>query len=376
MRILILSQQLSAFRSGVGTYTHSLITGLRDQGHHITAVVPAKESLELPGVTVIPLSQFRFDPTPGGWLSLGISFSRFLSKRGQDFDLAHFTDSREAWFIRKPFIPLTGMVNDSYAVDWAETNFPRHLFEDRTQRGLYYLFLRKIEQYTYPRLKALITNSDYTRRRLIDHYRIAPSKVRVIYIGLPVERHISKIDLEGSPSLLFVGGNFHRKGLPLLIKAVSHLRFQYPHICVHVVGRDRNENRISALACRFGISRNIKFHGRQPHKKVLEMMAGASAFVMPSLTEGFGLVYLEAMRMGTPVVATSIGGAKEVFKNMKDVIFVDPQDEKGLHVAIKKIISREETIPSLRQSVKVIAKHFTVETMAKETVHFFESVLK
>jgi glycosyltransferase involved in cell wall biosynthesis len=81
------------------------------------------------------------------------------------------------------------------------------------------------------------------------------------------------------------------------------------------------------------------------------------------------------MRAGTPIIATSMGGANEVFLDDKEALFVDPGDEKGLAMAIKKITSRPDTAYRLCKWGQAAAKRFTVEIMGRETEKFFLNAL-
>lgn len=376
MRILLFTQQLAAFRSGVGTYTHGLITGLRDLGHQITVVAPEGESIEIPDSRIHTASHSRFDPTPGGWLSLGVSFAKILSKEGIKYDIAHFTDAREAWCVRHSPIPVTGMINDSYALDWLDVSFSRNIFSDRHLRGIYYRLLRVVERNTYCRMDAVAVNGKYVGRKVINNYRIDPNKVRLIYIGLPDQPTVSPIPLTGSPSILFVGSNFQRKGLSVLLKATAQLLPLFPDVRVHVVGKDRNQSYLVTQARKLGIAEAVEFHSSQSNDHVCGMMIGADVFALPSFTEGFGLVYLEAMRAGTPIIATSMGGAKEVFVDGKEALFVDPGDEKGLAMAIEEITSSPNTAYRLRKWGQAAVKRFTVDAMGKATEELFLKALK
>jgi len=293
-----------------------------------------------------------------------------------EYDIAHFTDARESWCVRHSPIPVTGMINDSYALDWLDANFPRNIFADRHLRSFYYWLLRVVERHTYCRMDAVVVNGKYVGHTVINNYRIDPQKVHVSYIGLPDEPPVSPIPLTGSPSILFVGSNFQRKGLPVLLKATALLLPQFPDVRVHVVGKDRNQSSLMMQARRLGIAEAVEFHGLQPNDRVRGMMIDADIFALPSFTEGFGLVYLEAMRAGTPVIATSMGGAKEVLVDGKEALFVDPGDEKGLAEAIEKITSSPNTAHRLRKEGKAAAKRFTVDAMGKATEELFLAVLK
>lgn len=376
MRILIFTQQLAAFRSGVGTYSYGLITGLRDRGHQITAVIPGNEKMEIPGIRIIAVPRPRFDPTPGGWLRLGGWFANTLYTEAKRNDIAHFTDAREAWRVFHNPIPATGMVNDSYALDWIKPNYPQRVFADRRSRGLYYALQRAVEKKAYARLNAVIANSSYTARIINEGYRLDPKKVNVIYYGLFQQRTLPAIHLEGKPSILFAGGNFQRKGLSVLLAAVSRLVSKFPGILLHVVGKDRHQPIFITQSGKLGIIDHVKFYGWQSNEKVSAMMAGADIFSLPSFTEGFGFVYLEAMRAGAPVIATSIGGAKEAFQQYKEAFFVDPGDIQGLASTIERIASCAEIANSLRKNGQAAAVRFTAETMAQETEKLFQKILE
>ena len=376
MRLLLLAQQLAAYRSGVGTYTHGLVKGLAARGHRLTVVVPDGEEVDLEGVRIVTVPRHKADPTPGGWVSLGISFARLLAAEAGSHDLAHFTDAREAWCVRRSPIPVTGMANDSYGLDWLSRGYPRGLFSDRPSRSLYYRLLRAVERRTYHRLDALLANSGHVAKAVSAGYGIDPNKSHTVHYGLAIEPVAAPVPLEGSPAILFVGGNFQRKGLPALLEAAARLRPSLPGLRVHVVGKDRNQSALAEKANQLGLNGAVTFHGWQPNERVRAMMAAAGVFALPSLTEGFGLVYLEAMRAGTPVVATSLGGAREVFCPGQEALFVPPGDPGALAGAILEIATVPETADRLRLRGREAACRFTVEAMAEKTEAVFEAVLQ
>jgi glycosyltransferase involved in cell wall biosynthesis len=376
MRILAFAQQLAAFRSGVGTYAFGLLTGLAAQGHEVTAVVPEDQKTALPGVRVVAIRQRRLDPSPGGWMSLGSAFARFLARQGKAFDVAHFTDAREAWRVRRSPIPVAGMVNDSYALDWCERSYPRHIFADRAWRSLYYRLLRAVEVRTYRSLRAVIANSRHVAHAVRVGYRVDPGRTHVIYYGLPDFSPAPPVRLQGRPSVLFAGGNFQRKGLPTLLSAAARVRTEMPDVCVHVVGRDRNQPVLARLARELGCAQHVQFHGFQPNDRVRGMMSGADVFALPSLTEGFGLVYLEAMKAGVPVVATSSGGASEVLEDGAEALFVAPNDPGALARAIRALVTNPALAERLRTGGRAAAARFDAATMAAKTEEVFSRLLE
>ena len=205
MRVLIFSQQLAAFRSGVGTFTRGLVDGLIQRGHRITVVVPEKERVALPGSRLVSVAPFRGDPTPGQWMSLGLRFAEVLRREASGHDIAFFTDAREAWCTSPAGIPATGMVNDAYALEWLAPNYPRKGYADRWTRGFYYQAARKFEARAYRRLNAFMVNSRFVRRKIVQGYRLAPENIQVVYLGLPDFPPSQPQTLKGKPAILFAG---------------------------------------------------------------------------------------------------------------------------------------------------------------------------
>lgn len=378
LRIILFTQQFSHFRSGVGTYSAVVTQELVERGHGVTLVTPDTEEAPsgLP-IRTIKIPRRKLDPTPGGWFSLGISFARILSLEAGKFDLAYFTDAREAWAFNRSSIPLIGMINDSYALDWEMPNYPRSLFLDKKKRGIYYKFLRATEKRTYHHFQALIANSHYVAETVTKGYDLNPSLLHVVYIGLPDLSEITTpMKLDGHPSILFVGGNFQRKGLLTLIQAVSELITVFPQIKLHIVGSDRNQSAFEKQCFDLGISSSVLFHGWKPNDYVCKMIAGARIFAMPSFTEGFGLVYLEAIRAGTPVIASVSSGIAEILRDRIEALFVRRGDVSSLVHAIRDLESDQTLRKNIIAKSRKVLEGFSVKEMTKKTEKIFSSTLQ
>jgi glycosyltransferase involved in cell wall biosynthesis len=161
-----------------------------------------------------------------------------------------------------------------------------------------------------------------------------------------------------------------------LIEAVSVQKEFLPNICLHVIGEDRNQRALENQSLRFDVQNNIIFHGRKANEEVKRMMAGADIFAMPSLTEGFGLVYAEAMQAGIPVIATMEGGLKEVMKNKEEALFVKPGDPHELAAAIQSLVSDGELRSRLKRKGKSAVARLGVKKMGKETEAIYLELLR
>jgi glycosyltransferase involved in cell wall biosynthesis len=316
----MVSQQVRNVRSGVGTYTRALLEGLELRPTVATWRAERDERFEADWIDLGEPP--RWDPTPGAFWSLGRRVARVVK---QPFDLVHFLDAREAHAWRGAG-RLIGTVHDDYAVHAPKGMFGlRGRSADPLRRWLYYRWLARLERRCYPGFDLLLANSSATAQSLRELHFVAPDRIRTISLCLPAPPPAEPRErLRGEPSLLFVGGNYYRKGLDVLLRALPRV----PNAHLHVVGRDRAP---------MPTSDQVTFHGLLPPARVAAMMAGAGQFVMPSRREALGLAYLEAARAGTPVIAGDRGGVRDIVVHEESGLLVPPEDEAALATAIARL---------------------------------------
>jgi glycosyltransferase involved in cell wall biosynthesis len=117
------------------------------------------------------------------------------------------------------------------------------------------------------------------------------------------------------------------KGVDSVISALPELLRSFPRLRYRVVGTGDDLPRLRALAATAGVEAAVEFTGLADHQRLLDEYAGCDVFVLPSEGEGFGLVYLEAMSFGKPVVALRAGGVPEVVRHGETGILVASQAE-------------------------------------------------
>lgn len=141
--------------------------------------------------------------------------------------------------------------------------------------------------------------------------------------------------------LLFAGRLASNKGLPLLVEAFTRLAPRSPDLDLVLVGEDGGEGeRVGALAQKAGLSARVHRVGFVRDEALLaSAYAQASAFVLPSDYEAFGLVLLEAMAQGTPVVATRVGGMPSIVEDGRNGRLVPPGDVGALTSALEELLS-------------------------------------
>lgn len=159
---------------------------------------------------------------------------------------------------------------------------------------------------------------------------------------------------EGPARLLFVGEmRTNIKGVDYLLEAVSVLRKRGVEVRLDLVGDGRKRSEYEALARRLGVDGVCHFHGALPHEQVAAMMPSYDVLVLSSLAETFGVVAVEALASGVPVVATRCGGPEEVLTPDLGVL-VEKADPEALADGIMDVTRRPGDFPPehLRRTVE------------------------
>ena len=128
------------------------------------------------------------------------------------------------------------------------------------------------------------------------------------------------------------------KGISTVIRALAKIKTIYPEVKYRIVGPSRDITHLSKLARTCGVERHVEFVGQLTDSELPLALNSADLFVMPSAGEGFGIVFLEAMACGIPVIAGNKDGSVEALLNGQLGTLVDPNDEGALVTAVLEAI--------------------------------------
>src|SRR5207247_5934205 len=144
---------------------------------------------------------------------------------------------------------------------------------------------------------------------------------------------------DGRGPVLFVGRLVERKGVAHLIEAIARLGSRGPRL--EIVGEGPERPGLEALAARLGVVDRVVFRGKIPPDELQASYARAAVCVLPSVldargdTEGLGVVLLEAMNHGTPVIASRVGGIPDIVEDGVSGLLVPPGDADALAAAVR-----------------------------------------
>lgn len=136
------------------------------------------------------------------------------------------------------------------------------------------------------------------------------------------------------------------KGFDRVIEVLPRILRQRPDIAYLIVGRGDDRPRLERLAAEHGVSDRVVFAGEIAEAEKVAYYNLADAYVMPSVGEGFGLVFLEALACGLPCVASDIDGGREALREGKFGQLIDPFDADALEAAILQAISTPRQVPA------------------------------
>jgi len=387
--ICLVSQQYGEVRSGIGVYTRNVAAKLLRDGHAVTLICPRERAVpDLPGIRLRPVSGKRTGASHVRWVALSRRFGRALRRElgESSFDLIHFTDAREALFCRHSGVPMLGNMNDYYfaAAPGSPGAFRRD-YADWCKRWLYYRAVRFLERRALGKLDAVICNSRHTAAVLAEQYHIPENRLPVIYKSIDLrgaafgedrpERSGGDAGPDRDRQVLFIGGNVQRKGLPTLIRAAPGVLERFPGTVFSVVGDNHNLGAMKALCRREGVEASFRFWGWQSHDQIQEHYRRAAVFVMPSLIEAFGVVFLEAMAAGVPVIGGDTGGTRELIEDGVNGYLVTPRDHRQLTARIVGLFEDRALRRRLIAGGRRTVGRYTVEAMLERTYVLYGELL-
>lgn len=227
--------------------------------------------------------------------------------------------------------------------------------------------LIQLEELEFELAEKIVVASSFTQNTLIEN-GISASKISINPYGVDTDSFHSEPTLEKSPSkinFIFVGLVDARKGVPLLLNAWNDLSLENAEL--HFVGPiDEKAREMIEL------SKNVKIWGKVPFRDLPRIFRNQNVSIFPSYFEGFGLVILEAMASGLPVITTSATCGPDIIEEGKEGFLLFPGDYVALIEAIRFFAENPFAISKMGQAASKKASLFTWDAYGKR----WENILK
>ncbi len=234
------------------------------------------------------------------------------------------------------------------------------------------------------RANRILTVSEASKRDILHFFKVDPEKVVVVpnaiderFWTVPGEEDLARVreryQLEHG-FILYVGNIKPHKNLVRLIEAFDQLRQNgFDELKLLIIGDEISKLPALRLAVhRHKLHKHVRFLGYLPHETLAILYRLASAFVFPSLYEGFGLPPLEAMASGAPVVTSNISSLPEVAGDA--AVLVDPYDVGSIADGVRRVLDNPEFADELRRRGALRAREFSWERSVARTNELYETV--
>ncbi|TVY09498.1 glycosyltransferase family 4 protein [Paenibacillus cremeus] len=231
----------------------------------------------------------------------------------------------------------------------------------------------------------IIANSSSLKSNLRGMFPGVAHKIRMVHLGVDASRFKPasgsyraagkrRYGLGKSFTVLFAGRVIPRKGVPVLIRAVSKVRRHIPGAKLVVAGSAKPGylGQLRAQARRYGVP--MKYVGRIPHSRIHRLYRMADCFVCPSQKhEAFGLVNVEAMASGVPVVASNIGGIREIVRHARNGYLVNQyrSSDTFAHYIVKIARSRALAKRLGAEGRRTVLRRFSWSSTAARLVSLY-----
>jgi glycosyltransferase involved in cell wall biosynthesis/2-polyprenyl-3-methyl-5-hydroxy-6-metoxy-1,4-benzoquinol methylase len=248
-------------------------------------------------------------------------------------------------------------------------------------RRWFYLLARRLTIHLADRV---ICVSAALRQYVLDLFQTTPERTVTIYNGIDLSQFSptqngaiarAKFKVDDGPLLVAVGRLVTQKGQRYLLEALPYLIKEWPGLRCLMVGDGELYPELTALAIRLGVARHCHFAGVR--SDMAEILAAADVVVLPSVSEGFPFVLLEALAVAKPVVASNVQSVYELIEDRKTGLLVQARNPEALAQGIREVLRNPAWAAQMgRQGQQVVRERFTIERMVRETVALFEEALR
>lgn len=217
-------------------------------------------------------------------------------------------------------------------------------------------------RYLYGRANMVVCSSEAMVNDMVEHLKLPREKLVCIYNPLDVEGVREWAEIGGNPYLgpgphLIAAGRISReKGFDVLLDAMPMILKQFPNARLAILGEGPLRAQLTERAQKLGLAETVSFMGFQQNP--WRYLKHADLFVLPSRYEGLPNILLEALALGTPVVASDCPGAiREVQDSGTDIVLVPPEDPSGLAEAIVSVcLGHEDSLDRMATSQSALSK--------------------
>lgn len=175
------------------------------------------------------------------------------------------------------------------------------------------------------------------------------------------------------PYVFAIGRHVPQKGFDVLLYAMAQLAAKGKSCDLILAGDGMEHEPLKHLAAQLALGDRVVFPGRVEHSTAMQLFAGCEVFVLPSRHEPFGIVNLEAMAVGKPVIATRVGGVPEIVVDDENGLLVPSENPDALAAGISRLLEDEALRLRLATNGRAMSKQFTWTRIADRYLEVYQA---
>jgi len=371
MKIALVSPYDFAFPGGVTNHISSLEYYLTLMGHEVKVIAPASKDVPGFGDRFIPIGKPR--PVPASGSICRVTISPWLSSKvkavldAEKFDIIH---------LHEPLMPMlcTTVLRLSQTANVGTFHAHGGRLGYNFGKPLSTFFLKRWFRKLNGRIAVSRPAMEFANKHLPGNYTIIPNGVDLEHFSpdvLPVDEFC-----DGKVNILFVGRLEKRKGLNYLLEAYRQAKREVPNSRLIVVGPGTRLRRKYEKQVVQKDIKDVVFVGHVDYDELARYYQTADIFCAPATScESFGIVLLEAMALGKPIVASNIDGYASVVTHNVEGLLVPPRDERTLTRALLPLMTDESRRQQMGAKGKVKALDYSWQLIAQRVYNYYIKVL-
>lgn len=380
MKILFISDVYFPRINGVSTSIETFRRNLRAQGHTVHLIAPdyLTPSADETDIMRVPARYLPFDPEDR-LMSYGWVMTHLEKLRGEQYDVIHIQTPFVAHYLGTKLSRLLGIP----CVETYHTFFEEYLYHyiPLVPKKLMKLIAKRFSRHQGNSLDGMIVPS-YPMLHVLKDYGVTTHS-EVIPTGIepssfvPGNREAFRKNYNiplNRPVLLFVGRVAHEKNIGFLLKVLDRVRKEIPEVLFVIAGEGPARESLAHETNVLGLNENITFIGYlDRHTELNNCYRSADIFVFSSRTETQGLVLLEAMAQGVPVVSTAELGTRDVLRDGLGV-WIAKEDLADFSEKVVNMLKDADVRKSLGESGREYAHDWSASKQAERMVAFYQSI--
>lgn len=345
MRIDVWVPDFSGATGGIQTFSYFLVHGLKDSFPNAEVTVFAKNDRCVPPAAEMKVARFHATGTwPARQRTAAFTFAlvtNTVRRRPDLIIIAHINFVLVAYLLQK-FLGIPYVAIGHGVEVWKQPNYP-------------------VTPALRNASKVLVVSS-FTRARMSEALGLSIDRIGLLpntfdpsnFIIGPKPRFLLKRyglrpDQPVILTIARLASAERYKGYDQVLRALVSVRERFPDVCYILGGRGQDRSRVLSLISKLGLTNNVILAGYIRDEELPAHYNLCDVFAMPSKGEGFGIVFLEALACGKPVIAGNKDGSSDALLNGKLGVLVDPDDSSQLADAITDILSHDHPLKILEE---------------------------